>query len=139
MSHAISPETLMRYLDDELPVEERAAVEAHVRVCSECARELTLYREMGIEMRRGDLSIDNETVWSGVSHRIAQPVGWALLVAGSLVWIAWGAYAWWSEPEGFLVRVVAGAVVIGLLLLLTGALIDRLIEARTDPYRKILR
>jgi len=139
MSHGVTPEALMRYLDDELPPDERAAVERHIAGCSECAREVALYRTMGSELRRIGLQLQTETVWSGVSRRIAQPVGWALVIAGVLVWTAWGVYAWWTGPDSFVEKTAAGGVVIGLALLLTSALIDRLIDLRTDPYRRILR
>ena len=139
MMHPVSDEALMRYIDDELPADERTRIEAHLRACSECGREVALYRALGQNLRRMDMAANGGSVWKGVSRRLTQPIGWALIIMAGLVYAAWGVYAWWYSPEVLWQKLVGGAVAIGIILLLASALIDRLVDLKSDPYRNVHR
>lgn len=138
MNHPVNHEALMRYLDDELPTEEWTRVDAHVRECSECSREIAVFGAMSRDLRTLEAT-GMETVWHGVSRRVTQPVGWMLVVVGALVYVAWGVYSWWTGPDLLWEKLAGGALVLGLILLLSSAAIDRMIDLRTDPYRNVQR
>jgi anti-sigma factor RsiW len=130
----------MAFLDGELPPEERAKVATHIESCTECRREYVVFETMQNDLRT--MMVDNGTgpsVWSSVSRRLVQPTAWMLIVIGSVAWLAWGLYAWFISPEHFMLKLAEGAVVLGLALLLSVTIGDRLRDLKTDPYREIQR
>ena len=62
-----------------------------------------------------------------------------LIIVGASVLTAWGIYSYVTSPEGLWTKLATGAVVIGLVLLLASAILDRLGALRTDRYREIQR
>lgn len=140
MNHAVSHEDLMRYLDDELPRDRHAAIAGHIEQCTECKRELIVFQALKGDLQR--MVHENRvgpSVWTTVNRRLMQPTAWLLLVAGTIGLAGWGAYAYATSPESFWEKLGAGAVVIGLALLLLSAIMDRLRDLKTDPYREIQR
>lgn len=141
MEHTVSHDELMRYLDGELAPNERARVDAHVAACSECRRELTVFRELKadlqvLSLRTGDLRL---SVWDTVHRRLRRPVGWTLVLAGAAAWLAYGAYTFAVAPVDLWEKLAAGAVGTGMLLLLASVIWERYREWQTDPYRDIQR
>lgn len=141
MSHEVSHETLMRYLDGELPVEARERVEIHLSGCTECRRELTVHRE--IKERLGAASETaggaGGSVWASVHRRLTRPLGWSLLVGGGLLWTGWAVYLFATSDAHLLEKLGIGAVAVGLLLLLVAVGAERYRDWKTDPYREIQR
>jgi Putative zinc-finger len=136
--HFVSHEDLMRYLDGELPPDERVRIAGHVEGCTECRREYVVFDAMRNSLR--EMSGENgvgPTLWGSVSRRLVQPTAWLLIVAGSVGWLGWGLYAWFISPEHFLLKITEGFVVLGLAMLLAIAVGDRLRDLKTDPYREI--
>jgi anti-sigma factor RsiW len=134
-------ETLMRYIDGELPPEERKRVDAALAVSTELRRELALYRTLhedlaGISFDRRQL---RDSVWSRVNRRLARPIGWLLVAAGALGWSAHVVYVYFTSTVSPLEKVATSAVVIGVLLLLATVIYDRYREYLTDPYRHVER
>lgn len=141
MSHEVTHETLMMYLDDELPAEERRRVEAHVSTCTECARELTMHgkiKERLAAASRGT-GAARESVWTAVHRRLTRPLGWGLLVSGGVLWAGWAAYLFVTSDAHLLEKLAIGAVVVGLLLLLVAVGAERYRDWQTDPYREVQR
>lgn len=130
----------MRYLDGELPPERARAVEAAMESSTELRREYMLYRRMKTDLQGlgADMS-GNESVWQGVSRRIARPGGWILFVLGLVVWVGYAINTWLTSTEPLWMKLTTGAIVVGLAMLLLSALLDRYVDLKTDPYREIER
>lgn len=140
MKHPVGPDDLMRLLDGELPDDQRAPIEQHIRECTECGRDFVIFQRMKGDVRA--MASDHGTgpsIWDAVSRRIFRPTGWLLLLAGSLLLTAWGIYSYLTSPEELWSKLATGAVLIGFLLLLLSAVLDRVTALKTDRYREIER
>ena len=62
---------LSEYLDDELPPDERAAVDAHLSQCVECARTLDELRRVVATARALTPRPPARNLWTGVAERVA--------------------------------------------------------------------
>ena len=62
-----------------------------------------------------------------------------VLVAGVAVWSAYGAYVFAVSPVDPWEKLAVGAIVIGILLLLTSVIWERYREWLSDPYRDVYR
>jgi hypothetical protein len=51
----------------------------------------------------------------------------------------WSVWTYATSPELFWRKLAVGSIVIGAALLLVSALVDRVRELPTDPYRRIQR
>lgn len=130
----------MRFMDRELPAGRHAEVEAHLRECTECSREVTVFRGLSGDIREEvEARLPRAGVWDEVNRRIARPMGWVLLLAGLAVWLAWGLYSWALSPEVLWLKLAEGAVFIGFALLLGSVLREHYVAWRSDPYRHIHR
>jgi hypothetical protein len=140
MSHEVGHEDLMRFLDDELPPDRRNAVDAHIEQCTECNRDLHVFRSL-----KGDLSaiaMRNEpgpSLWATINRRLTQPLGWVLLLTGTVVIAGWAVWSYLTSPELFWQKLAVGSIVVGAALLLLSAIVDRVRELPSDPYRQIQR
>ena len=141
MSERITPEDLMRYLDGEMPPEERARMDAGLERSTELQRELAIYRAMRRDFQ--DLSFApvprSRSVWDRVNRRLTRPLGWFFLLAGAAAWTGYGAWLFVLSPADLAEKLAVGAVVIGVLLLLAAVLWERYREWLTDPYRHVQR
>jgi anti-sigma factor RsiW len=136
----ITHEDLMRYLDGELSRERAREVEAAMETSTELRRDYVVFRRMksdlgamGAEMRA------DGTVWTTVNQRLTRPAGWILFVVGAVVWATYGVYHYLMGGEALWAKLATGAVVVGLGMLLLSAIVDRVRDLRTDPYREIQR
>lgn len=131
----------MRFLDGELPPHERARLEEHLAACSECGRELTLFQELKLDLQRIGLRAGDpwRSVWDPVQRQLTRRIGWALLTAGAAVWATYGAYLFAASPVDLWEKLAAGAIGIGILLLLASVIWERYRQWQTDPYRDIQR
>lgn len=139
MSMPISNEDLMRYLDDEMPPDERGRFEAELARSTELQRDLAIYRAMRQDLR-GLSDIDARgSVWGAVNRRLTRPVGWILMIGGFVVWAGYGAWVFGTSPANPIEKLAVGGLVVGFLILLAATILDRLHEWRHDPYRDIER
>ncbi len=136
----IGHDELMRYLDGELTPERERAVEEALGRSTELRRELAIFRGMKADLEQlgGDIA-RSTSVWGGVHRRLARPVGWALFLAGILVWVGYGVYTYLTGADALWEKLAASAVVVGLAILLVSALADRYRDLETDPYKDIQR
>lgn len=134
-------ELLMRYLDGELPPAQRAAFENRLGSDSELKREVSIYQAM--QAGFGDLSFDPRTlragVWERVNRQLTRPVGWGLVVIGTLAWTVFGVYTFITSPADLWEKLATGAIAIGLLVLLGSVILERYHDWLTDPYRDVHR
>lgn len=136
-----SHEELMRFLDGELPPEEHARIAARIAASSELAREVRIFRAMkeGFQDLTFHPGTYRRSVWDQVNRRLTRPIGWLLVILGSAVWTAYGAYVFAASPSDPWEKLATGAIVIGILLLLASVIWERYREWLTDPYRDVYR
>lgn len=68
-------ERLSEYLDEELPVADRAALEVHLKTCSECSAVLADLHRVVARARSMDVATPRRDLWPGIATRIgATPV-----------------------------------------------------------------
>ena len=141
MLERVNHEELMRYLDGEVGPEERSRIERSVESSTELRRELTVYKAMKDDLQTLKLGNGGRSgsIWDPVSRQLAQPLGWILLIVGSLVWAAYGVYTYFTSPIFLWEKMAASAVVIGILLLFASVIWERYRSWLTDPYRDIQR
>ena len=137
----VSMDELMRYLDGEMPPEERTRIEKELASSTELQRELAMYRNLksGIQGLRFHPATYRVSVWDQVNTRINRPIGWILLVVGAVVWMSYGAYVFATSTISPWEKLGSGAVAIGILMLLASVIWERLREWETDPYRNVHR
>jgi len=137
----VTHEELMRYLDGEVGPEERSRIERSVEDSTELRRELTVYKAMKDDLQTLKLGPggSNGSVWNAVNRQLTRPLGWVLLIVGSLVWAAYGVYVYLTSPHFLWEKMATSAVVIGILLLFASVIWERYRIWLTDPYRDIQR
>lgn len=135
----ISNEDLMRYLDDEMPPDERARIDQALADSTELQRDLAVYRAMRTDLRELSGLDVKGSVWGAVNRRLTRPVGWILMIGGFVLWAGYGAWVFATSPANPIEKLAVGGLVIGFLILLAATILDRLHEWRHDPYRDIER
>jgi hypothetical protein len=141
MTEPVSKEELMRYLDGEMPPEQRVRLDAELERSTELKRELAIFRAMRTDFQ--GLSFDpgtyHKSVWDQVNASVTRPIGWILITVGVIVWTAYGAYVFTTSPANPWEKLATGAIVIGILTLLASVIWDRYREWGTDPYKGVHR
>lgn len=136
----ITHDELMRYLDGELPPERMRAVEEALERSTELRRDYVIFRAMKTDLQAlGDGLGGGESVWSGVNRRITRPTGWLLFLAGAVAWTVYGVFTYLTGADALWEKLATSAVVVGLVILLASAAVDRLRDLKTDPYKEIQR
>ena len=135
---------LSGYIDGELDNDERTQVEAHVAECSECRREVTELQQMAEvtdSMRFMEPPNDIWTnYWRGVYNRIERGAGWTIFAVGLAVLVAYGIYAFVTDPGvGALVKVIIATPVVGLVVVFISVWREKRIVNRHDKYKDIQR
>ena len=131
----------MRYLDGELPPDERQRVDEALTGSTELQRELAIFRAlksdvMGLSFHP---AVYKTSVWDQVNRQLTRPIGWILLVAGLIVWLSYGAYVFATSAADPWEKIATGAIAIGVLMLLASVIWERLREWEHDPYRNVHR
>lgn len=141
MAPHISSEDLMRYLDGEMPPEERARFDAELSASTELQRELAIFRALKADFQ--ELSFHpaeyRGSIWDRVNDRVTRPIGWILVAVGATVWMSYGAYVFATSPSDPWQKLATGAVAIGILMLLASVIWERYREWQSDPYRDVQR
>lgn len=137
----VSRAELMRYLDAEASPEERRRVEERLDGSTELQRELAIFRAMKDDLH--DLSFAphplDDSIWAVVNRRLARPLGWTLLILGSVAWTLYGFYLYLVSSTELWEKLATAAVVIGVLLLLAGVIFEQYRAWLTDPYKDVQR
>jgi hypothetical protein len=141
MPDRITPEDVMRYLDGEMPAEERRALEAAVERSTELRRELAIYQAMQRDFQSLSFAppAPHASVWGTVNRRLTRPLGWTFLIGGFVLWLGYVAYLFARSSVDPWGKIAIAAVVIGFLLLLATVVADRYRDWLTDPYRDVHR
>ena len=137
----VTQDDLMRYLDGELTPEERMRVEAGLSGSTELQREIAIYRAIKADFQ--ELSFHPAgrytSVWDRVNARVTRPIGWLLVVAGTLAWMSYGVYVFATSPSDPWEKLATGAIAIGILILFASVIWERYQEWLRDPYRDVHR
>ncbi|MFO8173778.1 MAG: anti-sigma factor family protein [Gemmatimonadota bacterium] len=141
MSQRVTHEELMRYLDGEMAPEDRNRIERSVEESTELRREIAVFQSMKDDLQTLKLTSGGRghSVWDSVNRQLTRPIGWTLLVVGSLVWAVYGIYVYLTSPVFLLEKMAASAIGIGVLLLFASVVWERYREWLSDPYRDLQR
>jgi len=91
--HAAARMLLPWYLTGQLPADERATLEVHLRECPECQAELR--KEEGLDLAVGALQLDVEHGWAEMRRRLRAEADWrARFMAPLRAAIAAGGFGW---------------------------------------------
>ena len=70
--------------------------------------------------------------------RSTSSIGWLLLIGGIVIGGGVAIFEWVNTPDvPLLVKLIAGAIYLGLAFLLISVLRQRLIERKTDKYKDV--
>ena len=70
--------------------------------------------------------------------RSTSSIGWILLIGGIIIGAGIGILEWIYTPDmPLVVKVIVGAIYLGLAFLLISVLRERLIERKTDKYKNV--
>jgi len=136
----LTPDDLMRFLDGEVTPEERASIEIRLETSTELQRELAIFHAIKEDFH--ELSFTppgRDSVWDRIRRQITRPVGWVLTGAGAAAWAGYGAWVFFTSQTAIGGKLAAGAVVVGILVLLADVIYDRVQEYGSDPYRGVYR
>jgi anti-sigma factor RsiW len=137
----VTPDDLMRYLDGELTPEERTRVDGALAGSTELQREVAIYRALKADFQELSFhpAVRYTSVWDRVNARVTRPIGWLLVIAGTLAWLSYGVYVFATSPSDPWEKLATGAVAIGILILFASVIWERYQEWLRDPYRDVHR
>jgi anti-sigma factor RsiW len=135
--------TLMAYIDGELDGEEKTRMENHLAECAECAEEVRAYEEVRDLAKQLRLREPPPEFWDeypkGVFDRIGRGIGWILIIASGAVFALFGLYCLWTSGEPLVEKACITGLLLGFGILLWTVARRRVREAKTDPYKEIIR
>jgi hypothetical protein len=106
-----------------------------VESSTELRRELTVYKAMKDDLQSLKLTDPGRggSVWEAVHRQLTRPLGWVLLIVGSLIWAAYGVFVYLTSPVFLWQKLATGGMVIGILLLFASVIYERYRAWLTDP------
>lgn len=134
----------MRFIDDELSLEERLQYQAHVRDCDACRREL---ESLGRIVKLTDqlkLRVSDDAFWKGywesVYRRTERRLGFLFITGGAALLLVYLLYRALRSQELWTYEGVSIAVILlGLIVLFISVARERYHEHKNDPYREVER
>jgi len=133
---------LSAYLDHELTQASEQRVRLHLEDCPECRQaceEMRRLQEMTRSLRFAEPPEDKmKELERSLAVQAPRRLGWTFVVGGLTAWIVYAAVTWirhWRPPT--VEELIAGAVVIGFLMLLASVAVERLRQLPHDRYRRI--
>lgn len=130
----------MRYLDGEVPPEERTRIEAAVAQSTELQRDVAVFGSMKKDLQGMAFSLgEDDSVWGVVHRRLTRPLGWLLVLAGFSVWVAYGSYLYLMSAIDPWEKLATSAIGTGIMLLFGSVIYERYKEWLSDPYRDVVR
>jgi len=132
---------LSGYVDGELDENGRQAVEQHLAMCDNCTEEYEKLKTLaevtnGMKFREPAKEVwDN--YWSNIYNQLERTTGWTIFVLGIAGLVAWAIYAFVTDPTIEAVKkVLIGAPIIGLAVLLISVIRERIYKSKFDRYSK---
>jgi hypothetical protein len=136
------PDTIVRYVDQELTGEGLDAFRAHLATCAGCQREVAALSALKGDLHAMALSKippPSGSVWTTIDRKLARPTGWVLLVVGAILYAAWAVYTYLQSPMNLFERLGIGLFVVGFFVLLVSVAVERIHDYANDPYKGIER
>lgn len=137
------PDTLMAYLDGELPPADAAAFERLLEQHPEWADEVDEMRRIVAATKGLVVPAPPPRFWDGyweeIDERLSKRTGFVLMAAGGLVVAALGFYKAWMFTTDPWVRGAVVLIVAGFLITFLGVVRGHLLERPRDRYRRIRR
>jgi hypothetical protein len=132
---------LSGYLDGELDENGRQAVERHLATCANCSAEYQKLKKLAEVTNAMKFKEPAKEVWdnywSGIYNRLERTTGWTIFVLGIAGLAAWATYAFVTDPTIEAVKkVLIGAPIIGLAVLLISVIRERIYKSKFDRYSK---
>ena len=130
------------HIDGELNPEEGRDVDAHLGECVRCRnilKEITHYKEVIGSMKLKEPSPEElENQVTEVRGRIQRGIGWVFTAVGLVILLVYGIFEYFREPGiVFIEKFAVAAFIIGIFVLFTRVLHDRMIDSRTDRYKEV--
>jgi len=136
--------TLMAYIDGELTGEEKDRMEKHLTECRECAEEAEAFGKMRDLAKQLRFREPPPEFWDeyprGVCNRLGRGIGWLLIIVSGSVFALYGLFRLWTAGHAnLLTKVCITGLILGFAIILGTVFRQRCREARTDPYKEIIR
>jgi len=131
---------LTRFVDDELRGEDRRRFEQHLETCTECQREVGIFRALKGELRamgKEQPEIPGGSVWEDVNRKVARPIGWIFTIIGFVMYLGYAVYTFISSDGNLFEKLTIGLLVVGFVVLLATVAYERIVDYRTDPYKGV--
>ncbi len=133
---------LSAHLDGELTQADRQRVRVHLEDCAECRREFEQLQKLQQITGSLDFAEPPEEKMRAIEQKLSvqapRQLGWSFLLGGVAVWVAYAVYLFLTAPDLLTwQRLTAGAIVIGLVLLLVSVARQRWLELPHDRYRGV--
>jgi len=137
-------ELMMARLDGEITPEDLRELEEHLAGCEACRQEFEEMERITDLVGEIELPRPSEEemtmYWPSIYARIERGAGWWLLVAGVVIWVCYGVYAFLTSPGmEALTKVLIALPVIGVVLLLVSVIRERYHVSKTERYGEIER
>lgn len=137
-------EMLSAYLDGELTQASEQRVRVHLEDCEDCRRaydELARLQKMTRELEFAEPpEARMKELEQSLSVQAPRRLGWLFVWTGIVAWLIYGAVMYvryWRPPT--VGEMIGSAVVIGFVLLLVSAVVERVRQLPHDRYRRIER
>ena len=138
-------ELLDGYVDDELPPDQRAAVEAHLAGCGACRTQCDdlagLKEDLAMITFREPTDAELDRYWQRVYNRLERGIGWLLLSIGAVVLLCYVAYLLienviQNPAVALTLKIGLSALIVGAVVLFVSILRERLSVRKADRYSK---
>ena len=133
----------MAYVDGELTAEGRAELEGRLAASPELRREVSQLKELELLARAAAPREPMDHEWEELARDPVQRgslgLGWVLLVLAVLGALGYGVFELFASDAAPLLKLLVGALALGLALLLGATVRARLRTYPLDPYRKVQR
>lgn len=133
---------LSAFLDDELTQADSQQVRIHLEDCQECRQMFAELRNIRAAAKEIHFVDPPEDRMNELEDRFSvgtpRRMGFGFLLIGIAGWVAYALYLFLTDPPALTPHtLIAGAIGIGLVLLLVSALRQRWLELPYDRYRKV--
>jgi len=130
-------------LDEELTAEETVEINTHLIRCASCRADYEELRKTESKLSAIPFTEVTDAAarsfWRLPYSRALRNAALVMIVGGYLALLAVAFFSFLAGDEDLFAKVVAAAIVIGVLLLLGMFVIERIVTYRVDPYKEIER
>lgn len=134
---------LSGYLDGELTQADAQRVRIHLEDHPEARAILEEMRQTREATMTTRLKVPDDVQWDerprGPLSLISRRLGWFVVVAWAVAIAAYGLWQLFTSPEHLGEKLLTASAVSGFGLLFFSVLLDRVRDARTDRYRRVLK